>query len=297
MRDLSVLFVFLLLSACGASAAPVAEGDAQVGNLDASGDDRPLASMGPLCDGSAGIVLALRVVDPAGRVSAGAQVLWDNGAGFLYVTGDCRYWVYDINRGGTWHPFRTGTLSPVQAATLYNSLGIAGWNRIVGRWVGSVFDGSTLLFTRGPLTIACERNCDAPGTPPEVQALARQLPGVLTELARDAEPVTGPMRYVVVRPENPSLRDVFVLSPLALRLNEVAISDAEAARLQYGQGRLLDNPTDVSALRALRNLEGVRTDRTPYGYLAVTEDGVRYKIYPRDTLPFEDEQGLVILPR
>ncbi len=40
MRDLSVLFVFLLLSACGASAAPVAEGDAQVGNLDASGDDR-----------------------------------------------------------------------------------------------------------------------------------------------------------------------------------------------------------------------------------------------------------------
>jgi len=105
------------------------------------------------------------------------------------------------------------------------------------------------------------------------------------------------MRYVVVRPEYPPRDDVFVPSPLALRLSEVAISDAEAARLEYGQGRLLEDPADVSALRALRNLEGVRTDRTPYGYLAVTEDGVRYKLYPRDTLPFENEQGLVVLPR
>ncbi|WP_157069598.1 hypothetical protein [Sandaracinus amylolyticus] len=64
-----------------------------------------------------------------------------------------------------------------------------------------------------------------------------------------------------------------------------------------GAGALVDDPVDAAMLRAARDAHAARDDASwYYQYLPMTDEGVFFRVHARDTVPFEDERGLVVLP-
>jgi hypothetical protein len=81
-------------------------------------------------------------------------------------------------------------------------------------------------------------------------------------------------------------------------LAELAVTptDYYSTQLDYGDHPVADG-LDVDEMRRIRELyiSGSLGD-FGYQFLPITDDGIQYLVFVRDTLPFEDERGLVRAP-
>lgn len=255
----------------------------------------------PLCVGQAGVALAYQVIASASRVEGGAQVLFDNGSWFLFVDGDCRYWTLPAEAPGEWADVRTGTLNSTEAAELAADLAVEKYARLAGIHQDErepIADAPTIRFHDGVHRVECGSGCS--GDVPNVLATAATAGLDWVELLwQRGKPVQGPVRVIVVRlGEGPRLLGPPAPWP-AGDVAAVAITEEEAVRLEFGEGVLFEG-TKADSLRKLRAeyRDGLHGNWY-YRYIPIddpTGESAGYRAYVRDTLPFEDDRGIVVPP-
>ena len=106
--------------------------------------------------------------------------------------------------------------------------------------------------------------------------------------------MTGGVRLVIVTEETPSPAPIPYLDrPLPVDPASIAISEAEAIDLTWGQGRAVDG-ADADALRVLRSAYLVSTLPGLFPHIPVQGRlGNTFKVFLRDSLPYEDAAGLI----
>jgi hypothetical protein len=272
MRHLSSLTSLLLTSSLALAA------------LAACGDDAPSDPPRTLCDGSSGLRLAVQtIVRPDGL--EGTQVLYDNGADFLFVGGDCQYYVQPGD--SITAEVHAGVLDAATAAELAADLHYDAWPRLTRTRHGQTADApAPLTLHDGANVFDCYNNC-SDDQDVELRYLPSRAHTWMTRLWEEGGAVSTPVRIMVVAQDFPD-SDPAVTWPLATPLADLAFPPGTS--LGLGEGVLFDED-DASALRAVRapNREGAIG--------TVVEDAsVRYWLYLRDTTPFEDASGLVPVP-
>jgi hypothetical protein len=248
----------------------------------------------PLCDPSqpsAGRV-AVEMRDNPGRVARGQAVMYDNGAHYIFVDGQCNYWVNHPNQ--VWDETRSGVLDVETAARLGESLHFGAWSDLRGTWSGDggVFDAPVLIFDDAMSAVICADLCDGPGVAGAVKAMRDAFPVVAQELWDRGSPAASGVRAIAVAGQ-PGPGIPFVDWPLARPIADFVRSGQS---IGVGEGTL---EADVASARSLQELRAsfLRGDHGAFVWnmLPVMSDGAYYQLYLRDALPFENELGLVPL--
>jgi hypothetical protein len=277
----------VLLFACGSPPQPRDAGSAAP---DAAVVSNP-------CDGGTSLTLGLLTLPNIARVFPGQQVMWDNGARFLFLTGTCDYWAA---RGDLWVPPRTGHLSEDQAIALAGSLKLDAWPTWAGAWTpdNSVFDAPTLALLPGldlRQTVFCSRLCRGAPVPNDLQQLAQTYPDDLERLWTSGVPVESDIRYMLVRAttNQPPALGAFDWPLTEATFTAAALTAAQAADAPYGSGHLAQG-ADAVTLRDLRQRYRTSDIGRQLPFIPVwASDGGWYQLYLRDTLPIEDPTGLI----
>ncbi len=251
-----------------------------------SEDPKPVCD--PLDPASGRVALETR---GGGLIARGEAVLYDNGAYFVFVDGQCNYWAKAPNE--RWAETRTGVLDAETAARLGETLHLSAWDDLDGVWSGEgVGDAPTLIFDDATNALVCVQLCDTPNVPDEVKAIREAFPMIATELWEGGEPVGSALRVIAVATEGWS-HIPFVDWPLARPITDFERTNEN---IEAGQGLLEE---DVASVRALEELRAsfLRGDHGGFYWsgLPVTSGGAYYYLYFRDTLPFEDANGIVPL--
>lgn len=238
-----------------------------------------------ICDGSDEVRLAVRVMAKPGRVRAYNQPLYELGTSFLYVDGRCHYWVQAPavdDSYALWRGYREGVLSEEQEGRLHD---LASYNDVSRgiRCEGALAtDGSPLAVWDGRGERYCNGQADV-----EIDWPMR------TELYELGTELSGPMRIEVGQDAVPPDKAVVYDWPLAASPEAYEISYGDALS-GFGRSKLVSDPADTAALRALRDrfLSGVlATPGYYFGVVYVTPRG--YAMSMRDHLPFTHaEDGL-----
>jgi len=266
--------------------------------------------LGEICNGSQDRTLSVVVVPGAGGIADGSILLAENGVRFFHVRGDCQYWV----NKGEGSRYRTGSLGDMktQLATdlFYGQWGAKGLTRGWGPDPGT-FDASPTRFSDGHdrLSISCPCAVDVPSEIPAMSSAEQQWE---ERLSNAGAPVDGPIRIVVI--DDPSR--VFglpeALWPLSWPLSSVAVSADDAFTLGPGERNVvISDPIEVSKVVSIweEYLSGahgplVQGSAIPFRDVSVSGDagvgdgganpvGRLYLVLIRDTLPIEDEIGLI----
>lgn len=282
-----------LLGACDGGAP--AEGDANsrlAGDAGASG-----AAGGPtdgatttrrICDGSAGLTLGHRY--DTGQRSYGDVGRVQEGGGFdaLYVSGGCRYWVLSILSESPWRAARTGVLSSDQAEALaaamkYDTL--PSWYGVHGTTAAG---GDRRVVFDGQGSVVCLADCEEAALP-EMAQLRQGAHGWAVSLWGAGADLDGHMRLAVVAPLAAS-------GPvLPLKLSRPL---ADLAGLG-GASPWVTTVTDPVDLKSLRDLRAVVTSEgwgSAPAFSVSDREGESYLVSFRDSVPAEDDAGIVAEP-
>jgi len=277
---LACITIACITTACGNDTT--AEGDGTDG-------DEPATEL--ICDGSQDLRLAWFLSFNGGSVRTEFQ--YEVGFYYLYVRGDCHYWVVPPPTGGDpmWIETHTGVIDDQQEAALVELLHYGDWDDLLGVWLepGSS-DASIMRVHDGHSEsgVGCVGEC--PGAPQAVQDMRNAFSEQLRSWWDSGEPSTGPMRVLAVAtPEGENTTDP-VPWTVDLDLEELAVTYEQS--FCRGMSKRVDDPTTVAALREFRaeHADGLQ-DFVDF-YVEV-EPGVMYELYLRDSLPFEDEFGLI----
>lgn len=247
----------------------------------------------PLCDpmdATAGRV-ALENAD-GGLLPPGLAMLYDNGAAYLFVDGQCHYWANDPSQ--PWEETRTGVLDADTAAQLGASLHFGAWDDLRGTWEnpGSIVaDGPTLIFDNAQHAVVCVSRCEGPTIPTAVTEMSDELVDDVQGLWDRGAAADSALRVLAVA-SDPGPGIPYVDWPLARPISDFT----STSPAPFGQGILEDDPASVQALKDLRR-SFLRGDHGAFVWnmLPVTSGGADYQLYVRDALPFEDAHGLVPL--
>src|SRR5690554_7947919 len=116
-----------------------------------------------LCDGSNDIRLAYHT--KSSGTMPNHRVLVENGSTFLYLDGQCRYWVFPRENDGPstsmWSDVVSGKLTEDQEAQLKRDLAVIQWQR----WhqttfhASGVFDAGTATFWTPTAAFQCTGEC------------------------------------------------------------------------------------------------------------------------------------------
>ena len=259
----------------------------------------PAAPPKPICDGPPDLRLGFRVVPPLERVTWGAQVLHENGSYFLFVSGDCNYWVRQTQ--DRWADVRSGRLDEEQALDLSEALHYGRWAEFGGLWedlTSVIADGPAWIFHDATSAVFCLNSCEGTDLPPEFAEMKKQAVSWTDRLWQEGTSVGGPLRLTAVRLEEGA-------TPLAppsawpvpsVSLAGISISEGESALQGYGEAVLITEGVDE-----LREIRRMHRDVKPpatfwYNYIPFDEAGAFYRACYRDTVPFENEYGLVPYP-
>lgn len=193
-----------------------------------------------------------------------------------------------------WNETRSGVLDADTAADLGARLHFGAWPDLAGTWSdprGGVFDAPVLIFDDSTAAVVCLDLCDHPDVPAAVKAMRDELSVVTKELWERGSPVASSVRAIAVR-NDPASHVPWVDWPLTRPISDFVRSGS----IEYGEGVLEEDTTSVQALEELR-ASFLRGDHGQFFWnmLPVESDGAYYRLYLRDTLPFEDERGLVPL--
>lgn len=228
----------------------------------------------------------------AARLGLGRQVLYDNGGIYLFVDAQCNYWVNNPEQ--IWDETRTGTLDKTAASRLGEAFHLNSWEELNGVWSdpGPIHDAGVLVFDDSVHAVGCAKLCDAPDVPQAVKDMRDALPLVAKDLWQAGSPLTSTLRVIAIRRDGPPAGYQVVEWPLARPITEFVLTSDS---IGFGEGILEEDLGSVSLLKELRRGH-LRGDHGLFvATIYAASAGMHYELYFRDTLPFEDESGIVPL--
>jgi hypothetical protein len=267
---------------------PIPDGDAEsgpgdggspIGDAAGGGDAMPAAAV-RLCDGTSGLRLRMSI-EGGGQSSPGPAMLAEHGFQFLMVDGSCHAWVLDRTNNATGEL----VLDAEQERALTAKLRLDQWSTLGVPAGGGCPDAPTAVFI-----LVDQRRLSGPtcgvtsGT--AWAELVDAFRAVVTTLRTAATPLRGDVRYLVTEQTAGSAGDARqpVPWPLAVPIENVAVNDIGP----YAPGTSVRaTGEDAAALRAIRTIGGGSApsfDYTP----TVAATRLRYRLYIRDALPFEN---------
>ena len=249
-----------------------------------------------LCSGGDAIVLGIRVQPPASRVTSGQQVMFDNGSPFLFVDGQCRYWV--APRNDRWADTRTGTLSVEDASALASEVGWHDWDSLPGGIVPgeAIFDADTIVLQTPTNRVECFAGCFGSELPTSVRRATENMGSWIDQLWASGVPLDGGVWMIAVSREDGMNIGPATAWPLDWDIADVAVDGLAAAGLGYGDGHYVSPDLGADALRVARarHRAGLEGEDFWYGQLPFVDAmEQRYVVYMRDALPLEGPQGIV----
>jgi hypothetical protein len=238
----------------------------------------------PLCDGSDELRLGWRAIPGFESLGAGTNI--ELGRAYLYVRGDCRFWVQPWERPPELAQLetRTGVLDEDQAAELEAMVHYGLWDGYDVSYPGEGSDEDITYLFDTERTIACSGGC--PSADEDIQAMFGDPAALVDELWAAGQAVDGGVR-VYATPAEPQLGE----TPLVWE--PASVSPAELVD-DTGRTVLVDDPGQVAELRALRasHPELDALDSPFY----VEHEGVSYLFGMRDVIPVEHEDGYIEIP-
>lgn len=299
-------FAALLLVQTGCADAASADGDPE------PLPEATLNDVASVCDGSGTLKLAVRL-DSFHNIAPIQFFFRENGAWWLYIDGDCDAWTYfrcnpDPSSGAAfpypeqWCPARHKALSSTEAVELLNALGWVHWARYDGKEFRASLRGGVATFVSGSTEFTYGTLYEGP----EGAALRNLFDDVnqaVGEFYLEAQPVTGDVRVSVQEGET-SIEGFYDTPPWmhAVWPEDVVDFDiAEEAKSTWpycmGVSRLMTGDA-AERFRELReefwNPESGFRNGTA---IVVEVDGKPYEVRIRDTIPLEQENGLVRVSR
>jgi hypothetical protein len=244
-----------------------------------------------ICDGSSNVRVGVQALVSLDRLGGGEQVLHDNGSAFFFMNGMCEYY---LRWGGRFADVRTGTLDDPTA--IAEGLQLAGVSARPGTYSGNVTDGATIKLFFDEDVVLCAGNCEGGSVPGWLTSMMSFTDQEFPDLYASSTAPDLPQQIVVVAHETGPLQPLLQW-PAALDPASVAISEAEALELGFGDGTRISG-TDGDALRALRRQLAGFVSVPVAGYIWYTreEQPPEYRLYLRDSIPWEDDRGLVPSP-
>ena len=249
-----------------------------------------------LCNGSQDRRLSVVVAASPGSLGGDQIILYENGARFIHVQGDCRYWV---SKGyGRYH---TGLLAESEVE-LKNALFYGQWsNKCLTKSWGppeGLFHAATTMFSDGTDRVAISYAgppAKIPGAPPEVYSMWQAENAWVERLWAAGSAVQGPIRMLVI--DDPSVRGrPVVMWPLSWRLESVAVPVDQVSALGPGQGNvLITDPSEVEKIVAIweQFLSGQHGSLGQCCMIVFQDASKQYMVVIRDTIPLEDEMGRI----
>ncbi|MCG8555442.1 MAG: hypothetical protein MJD61_09180 [Proteobacteria bacterium] len=272
--------------------------------LGGCGSAPPLPSIELICDGSDTLRLTIGT-GGGGAIDPTHAVLWEHGS-FLFVQGDCSYWVPQI--GSRAQHYRTGTLNSADAAELAEAFEFGRWEALglVGMWQPRYgdFDIGDYRYYDGQNLIVCTRGCGDESTPAAVMRMRDSYGSWIVRLNKSGHDIDGPLRITATDRYNwPAVTVPRATWPLDWALTDIAVpwEEVHAQPPMFGTSRLISNPKEVVALRAIWDeyLSGQHGElwepaipfEDPHSPQVKT-----FAVVMRDTTPFENERGLIEWP-
>ena len=261
-----------------------------------------------ICDGSDGLRMAVRVV---GHEDVPTLIAHEIGNNYLYVRGDCRYWVVDDVPSELidWKVTYTGVLAPDVEEQLSRELQYDRWGELAGIYLGpSNPGGYELQYFDASAIIRCELGCTSDVTAP--QDLKDMTPIVRTWFERlrlagqplaEAEPMrVDVLRVVLPNPvnDNPCAFEwPFAFDPTPLARN---------GEDPPGWSRLISDEASASMLRSMRGqyLAGdvppgtcnLPLDNSAFLFFEADAPEIAFSLWMRDHVPLERPEGGITAP-
>lgn len=300
-----LLITALLAPGCTGEGAGGTDSDAEPGESQSTTDAPETSStsdtagstgdsLTPLCDGSQDLRLAW-TLDGGGLIRADFER--EVGFYYLYVRGDCHYWLLPYAKPHEVPAFETltGALDEAAEQALMERVQYGAWDELAGCWPepGGA-DVSTTIVHDGHSEgmVVCVGEC--PAAPDPVRALSNSMRDAFAELALSAAPLDDAPMRVLATPALPEQASATAIAwTVALDLAAVAVPEDDF--VHQGMSTLIDDPTTAAALRAFR-LEHGDAMADFFEFYVETPGGDFYEVYVRDALPFEDAAGLIPRP-
>jgi len=258
------------------------------------GDSVPVPDV-HICDGSEGLRFGITLQADVGEMPSGVAVELELGHSFLYVDGSCHYWTGTLNPergGGDLTAYHEGTLSESDALALEEDTLYARWEELEGIYGEGPSGGAMIFGLDGEHVVGCFFDCTKSSAPELDGALMERSKEWLERLHRGGAPVTGPMR---IRTES--------IYPVVQKTVDWTLSVPPAdlvvgseRLLELGDSPLIEDEANLAALRAIRELYlgDTELDNIPYVLATDPSDPEAYYLFAfRDTIPLEDEHGLI----
>lgn len=292
----------MLLHGCGVSDTVVDSG----GDAGTSGTQTTDAGASPrrLCDGSSGVRFAFQLMPGLGNRGEGVTLLVQNGHNYLFVDGQCRYWVYGTSTMlNSWQESRTGTLDESDEAALAAAVSFSHWTSAQGFYPNC--DGAFMVFWGDSVVRVLAQGCgSAPsGAYTEIRGEAKAAGEWIDMLWSRGKAVDGPVRLRVVR-QPPDATDLYVVQtaawPLAVSVESLAIELIDDLALGIDDpGYMLNDGDKIAILRGYRDslLAGQYFKHDwASAWIPIESKGKSFHLYFRDVLPIEDPNGLIRMP-
>lgn len=247
----------LCLAACGNST-----------EVDSVPPDTSAGAEARICDGSSRLRFGTWLPVLVTRIAAGSAVMDDLGRHWLYVDGQCRYWVHPNNEpGDLWRATREGILTEDEERQLISDFSYADWSLLSKVWhgAGAATDSSIEVFFDGTNAVGCSACCNMPPMPDpgieKVCAMSERRLSLVYDLYERGHDVTGPMRLTTYPGIDPREAEPVDHTPEHIEsfewpantpLEDIAITWEKAERAGFGSSYLLDEEAAVSELRKRR---------------------------------------------
>jgi len=289
MRPLPIL-VLTLLAACGGTLQGTEDdSDGETVGVDAGTPsvEYPDAGIDPtrkLCDGSAHLRLAYSGSGDELGPTPPSGIYREVGAYYLYVDGQCRYWVTDP-AGDFLADGRTGVLDAAQEAELTRLVHYQSWASLGGGYTcaGTPAPGAGgATFFDGTNRPSCPYWCEPQELPHEVVEMCSAVTSLRTLLHERGVANEGPVRLYMTADAYPAPVADFVW-PLATDPESLILAvDGTPSSFR------IDDVTEARQLRELKATLIIKSETLPYVPIH-RDDAPPLQLWVRDILPFEDD--------
>ena len=273
------------LAACGGDDGGGAASTADAGGQQTDARDDPADASSPvaICDGSDELRLAALFGGSWYRFIASETGI-ANGNPFVYVNGNCRYWT-----SGHDGQALTGTLDDAAEERLTSQLGVATWPSFYdGNWRGLLADAPPLLLWEPAGRVECHDQCEGGNVPRQLTTIGDRLLAENELLRAEGQPLDGPMRAMAI--ESP-LDSFPTEAPVFDWVYDPPIADFTGPQDGGTDGVVPGLIEDPEAVAALRRAWLESQELGDYFLTVRDEDGVTYRLWARDVLPFEADDG------
>jgi hypothetical protein len=218
----------------------------------------------------------------------------ENGSWFLFVDGGCRFWAR--GDGQRYGGATTGELDAQTAHDLSKDLRYGSIDEMAGLEVAPGFDMGTTVIHNETAVMACKGTCGSESK----ETVRLSAYDWLSRLADLGEPMVAPIRYRLVPADEDLAKDG--------RIHEwpfdgppppaAVLTDAETMPDEFGQSVEI---VDEQVLARLREIQDKRQEDEDSGAIGMAfverpAEGEIYYLYMRNSLPPEDDDGLMPMP-